>query len=131
MNTYDIEKLNLRPELPNVIIEDNMNPDECFQNETLRPILKIQHELIITLVKGYFKKKKNVFYNLTVDKREGYIKSNLLGDPKIIHELRGLVIGLFTSEEMERYLNNTSTINKRIQALLFQRINGIAKELAS
>ena len=91
--------------------------------------MKLQHELIIALVKEYFKKKKNVFYNLTLDKREDYIKNNLLGDPKIIHELRGLVIGLFTKEEIERYLKNKSTVNKRIQALLFQRINGIAKEI--
>jgi len=131
MNIYDTEKLSLRPHLPNVIIDENMNPDERFQNETLRPIMKIQHELIIALVKGYFKKKKNAFYNLTLDKREDYIKTNLLGDPKIIHELRGLVIGLFTIEEMEYYLLNKATINKRIQALLLQRMTGIAKELGS
>ena len=129
MNVFDAGKLGIRPTLANVIVKENMSPDEQFQNETLRPILKLQHELIIALVKEYFKKKKNVFYNLTLDKREDYIKNNLLGDPKIIHELRGLVIGLFTKEEIERYLKNKSTVNKRIQALLFQRINGIAKEI--
>ncbi len=125
MNVFDTGKLSIRPTLANVIVKENMNPDESFQNETLRPILKLQHKLIIVLVKEYFKKKKNVFYNLTLEKREDYVKSNLLGDPKIIHELRGLVIGLFTNEEMEPYLKNKSTVNKRIQALLFQRINGI------
>ena len=122
MNSYHKDKLSIRPILAKLVIHDNMTPDEQFQNQTLRPILKMQHELIILMVTAYIKMKKNAFYKLSNEKRPDYIKNNLLADRMIINELRGLVIGLFTVEETAYYLNNKSAISKRIQSLLFQRI---------
>jgi hypothetical protein len=82
----------------------------------------MQHSIIDLLIDKYIKKKKNAFYKLNLDQRPDYIKNKLLGDKMIIHELRGLILGLFTDKEIEFYLENQSKINKRIQALLFQRI---------
>lgn len=122
MQLHNKNKISIRPELPNVVINDNMTSDEKFQNGTLRPILKMQHDLVIAMTKEYIKVKKNTFYNLKKEERAGYIKNNLLADRMIVHELRGLVIGQFTSQEVEYYLENKSAINGRIQSFLFQRI---------
>ena len=121
MSTYDNDKVSIRPLLKD-LIHDEMTKDERFQNETLRPILKMQHELINLLMQIYIKNKKSVFYDLSLERRPSYIKKDLLGDPKIIHELRGLVIGMFTTDELTYYFENKGAINKRIQALLLQRI---------
>ena len=118
----DQDKISMRPTLPNVVVDDSMTLDEQFQNKTLRPIMKMQHDLILAMTGMYIKKKKNVFHNLTAEKKSDYIKNNLLADRMIIHELRGLVIGMFTIEEMEYYLDNRSALNKRIQNLFFERI---------
>jgi len=127
MNTYNKDKLSIRPQLPNTIINDDMTADELFQNDTLRPILKMQHDLIAFMLKEYIKVKKNAYYKLSIENRSHYVKNNILADRMIIHELRGLVIGLFTSEELVYYLAHKSAMNKRIQSLLFQRINDIAQ----
>jgi len=123
MNAYDSERMKIRPEIQNLVIQDNMTIEEKFQNRTLRPILKVQHELIVLRVNDFVKLKKNTFYKLPIEKRADYIKQNLLGDKMIIHELRALVSGLFTLEETKYYLQNKSTINKRMQSLLLQRIS--------
>ena len=124
MNTYNNDKINIRPELKG-LLNDEMTKDERFQNVTLRPILKMQHELINLLIQIHIKNKKSVFYDLSLERRPTYIKKDILGDPKIIHGLRGLVIGLFTVDELIYYLENKGAINKRIQALLYQRVCSI------
>ena len=123
MDSYSKDKINIRPILEKLVIDDIMTLDEKFQNESLRPILKMQHDLIVLMINEFIKMKKNAFYNLSIERRPDYIKDNLLGDRMVIHELRGIVIGLFTLEETDYYLKNKSTINKRIQSLLFQRIS--------
>jgi len=122
MQLENKNKTSLRPALPNVDSSDSLTPEERFQNETLRPILKLQHLLIELVVHGYFETKKGAFYKLNTDQKPDYIKKNLLSDKMIVHELRGIVIGLFTLEETKFYLKNRTTTNKRIQSLLFQRI---------
>lgn len=123
LNSSDKNKISIRPKIAKAVVNENMMPDEKFQNESLRPILKMQHELLIVLIKEFIILKKNAYYELSNEKKPDYIKNNLLADKRILHELRGLVLGLFTLEEMEYYLNNKSSINKRIQSLLFQRIS--------
>ena len=124
MNLTDQAKLDLRPILPNVIVNDEMHPDEVFQNQTLRPILKLQHETIIRMTQEYIKNRKNIYHNLRAEQKSDYIKNTLLADRMNSHELKEIIIGMFTLDEMEYYLENKSRINKRIQALLFQRMEG-------
>ena len=122
MDSYSEKKLSIRPRLTAIERNEGMTGDEEFQNGTLRPILKMQNDLLYLMVKAFLKMKKNVFYNLENAKREDYIKNNLLTDRMVIHELRGLIIGLFTTAELEYFIENKAAINKRIQSLLLQRI---------
>ena len=46
----------IRPEIPQAKIHDNMSVEERFQNETLRPIIKLQNDLLIELFKNYVRK---------------------------------------------------------------------------
>lgn len=122
MDTYTQSKIDMRPQLPNVIFNDSMSPVEIFQNKSLRPILKIQDQLLRVMMKEYIRVKKNTYYNISIEERRGYIKDNILGDRMILNEIRGIVLGLFTADEMQYYVTNKPAINKRIHSLLFQRI---------
>lgn len=128
MDSYDKNKTEIRPVLDLESADGSKTAEETFQNETLRPILKMQHELIRSMVHHYFRIKKNVFYNLKSEQRPPYIKNNLLGDKMIRYQLTGMVIGLFTTTEVDYYISNQSAINKRIQSLLYQRIMSMFEE---
>ncbi|GAK89105.1 hypothetical protein JCM19297_3629 [Nonlabens ulvanivorans] len=63
MNNRDEYLVALRPEIPNARVSDDMSVEEQFQNRTLRPIAKLQHDLLIAVFHNYIKKHKNVFWS--------------------------------------------------------------------
>ena len=85
-----------------------MSNDEAFQNKTLRPIIKMQNDLFIAVFKNYISKRKNVFYELTLQKQMAYIENAIHKDMKFRNSLKGMVIGQFTIEEYELYIINSS-----------------------
>ena len=122
METRDSLLLKLRPEIPGAKINSNMSSEECFQNKTLRPIIKFQNYLLLAAFKNYFNKHKNVFYNLNVEKKLDYIENAINKDMKFRNSLKGMVIGQFTLEEFDIYIQNSSALNKRMMDLVKERI---------
>ena len=51
-------KKQLRPEILSIIKTENFSALEKFQNEILRPIIKLQHDLILTRFEHYLKQNK-------------------------------------------------------------------------
>ncbi len=96
--------------------------EEYFQNTTLRPILKIQNDLIIAVFIEYCIKQKNTFFNLTVNKKLEYIEQNIQNDMKFRDFLKGIVIGFFTLDEYKAYSKNASNLNKRMITMLIERV---------
>lgn len=119
MRTHDV--LMIRGEALGNISEQS-SQEEKFQNRTLRPILKFQNDLLIESFKNYFNKQKNVFYNLTLDKKMNYIDNAVQKDIKFRNSLKGIILGLFTIEEYKEYIKNSSNLNKRMMILLIERI---------
>lgn len=123
----DKKIIELRPELSNVTlptIEDN-NPIlsiEAFQNQTLRPILKLQHDLLIAIFSHNIVVRKNAFYNLPEKSRSEYVSHTLKNDLKFKNRLIGVIIGHFTLEEYSFFENNEAEITRRITDLLIQRL---------
>ncbi|MFT5942300.1 MAG: hypothetical protein ACI9Q4_001562 [Sediminicola sp.] len=122
MNTRSTNLLSLRPEIPSARITDDMSKDERFQNQTLRPIIKLQNLLIISVFKNYIGKHKNRFYELTLQKRIEYIENAVQKDIKFRNSLKGLIIGQFTVEEYETYIQNSSALNKRMMNMVIERL---------
>jgi hypothetical protein len=54
-------------------ISAQSSADELFQNQTIRPILKLQNDLFIAVFINYAVKQKNVFFSLTPEKKMDYI----------------------------------------------------------
>ena len=112
----------IRPEFPSSTINDHMSSDERFQNLVLRPIIKLQHELLIGAFRNYIQKHKNVFYDLSLEKRIDYIENAIHKDMKFRNSLKGMVIGLFTVEEYTLYIQNSSALNKRMMNIVKERL---------
>lgn len=122
MNSRTNNLVNLRPEISTAKFSDLMSNDERFQNTTLRPIIKLQSELFIAVFKNYVAKHKNVFYDLTIEKRIDYIENAIHKDMKFRNSLKGMVIGVFTVDEYSLYIENSSALNKRMMHLVKERL---------
>jgi len=87
----------------------------------LRPILKLQNDLLIAVFKNYVLKYKNVFYELSVDNKMDYIENAIQKDMKFRNTLKGMVIGQFTIEEYLIFIQHASALNKRMMNLVIER----------
>ncbi|WP_374172716.1 glyoxalase [Flavobacterium tructae] len=96
--------------------------DELFQNQTIRPILKLQNDLFVAVFINYVNKNKADFYSYTVEKKLQTIENSIQKDIKFRNSLKGIVMALFTLEEYETYIQNSSSLNKRMMNLLIDRL---------
>src|SRR6187431_2134644 len=96
--------------------------DELFQNEVIRPILKLQNDLFIASFINYISKYKRDFYTRTVENKLSIIENAIQKDIKFRNALKGMIIALFTTEEYALYIKNSSSLNKRMMNLLIERL---------
>lgn len=96
--------------------------DELFQNQTIRPVLKLQNDLFIAAFINYANKNKADFYSYTVEKKLQTIENSIQKDIKFRNSLKGMAIALFTVEEYNTYIQNSSSLNKRMMNLLIDRL---------
>ncbi|PRX47377.1 glyoxalase [Salegentibacter salegens] len=118
----DLQLVALRPEIPSARVSENMSLDEQFQNKTLRPIAKLQDELLLEVFRNYTKKHKNKFYELKIEQRFNYIENAIQKDIKFRNSLKGIIIGQFTLEEYAAYIKNSSALNKRMMNIVKERL---------
>lgn len=96
--------------------------EEVFQNATLRPILKLQNDLIVLVFQNYVNQIKLPFKDFTVEKKMSSIATIISKDIQLQNTLKGIVIGLFTTEEYHYYSKTISNSNKRLKAMLIERL---------
>ena len=111
----------VRPVLKN-LINSNTSLIEKFQNEVLRPIIKMQNNLLVTFFKNYIKNRKIEFNKLGVEFQENKINSILTKDINFKNILIGSIIGHLNENEIKIYLKSKSELNKRIIQMLKQRL---------
>jgi hypothetical protein len=126
----DDHLVNMRPDLGQARMHDQMSSQEFFQNNTLRPILKLQNDLILALFRHYVEKHKGVFYELSTERKMDYIESAIHKDMKFRNILKGLVLGQFTLEEYRAYSADSSAINKRILSMIKERLKSQVQVLS-
>ena len=103
-------------------VTNESSTDEIFQNQVLRPILKLQNDLFIDVFRNYISKYKNDFYSYSVEKKLAYIENSIQKDIKFRNSLKGIIIGLFTIHEYNEYIKNSSSLNKRMMNILIERL---------
>ncbi len=122
-NTRDTDLVNIRPiiepPLQTVVDDDLIN----FQQFTLRPILKLQHPVIMLIAINFLEKSNKNFNERSKTDRLNILHQTIKGNLVFKKLLTGIIIGQFTVNEMSIYLSDTEEINKRITEFLFKRIS--------
>jgi len=118
--SYDL--IQMRPHIEKIKSFENMSRQEVFQNKTLRPILKLQNQLLLEIFRDYIITRKGTFYNLNNLNRLDYIEKNITKDQKFQNSIKGIIIGHFTIDEYQIYNQDISSINKRIINLAIDRL---------
>ncbi|MEM9259331.1 MAG: hypothetical protein AAGA62_06755 [Bacteroidota bacterium] len=125
MTDPDTSRLALRPKLD---FAPAAAPEEAFQNNSLRPIMKLQHGLLVAALRLYLEKRKVKMEQVAVKQRFAKIKELVTRDNRLRGLLFGITIGQFTAEEMQYYVQNEGSINRRITNLLVERLSSSFKE---
>ncbi|HBN03255.1 MAG TPA: glyoxalase [Bacteroidetes bacterium] len=114
--------LKLRPKLRRIKNELNSTLVEKFQNSTLRPILKFQHDLLMLVFHTCLIKNKILFENLSESEKESTLTQLFQKELAFRNQSLGIIIGLFTLEEYSHFAQEPGAYTKRITAMLKQRI---------
>ena len=122
MSSRDTYLKSLRPDILTKTIKTEMSMDEYFQNTVLRPIIKFQNDLLIAVFLQFCRKYKNVFFDLSIEKKVLYIESVIAKDSKLRSSFRDMIIGLFSVQEYSEYLINASALNKRMTGIVKERL---------
>lgn len=121
MDRPDKEIQELRWNIPSASTE-HASVVEAFQNATLRPIIKLQHEVIIELVKS---EKTFLFAVNTATSKDvfrNYTGIWLQKRPKVKNQLIGLVIGMMTTIEIKDYQLHSGEYDRRITSIVVTRV---------
>ena len=132
METLILEKRDavLQTIRPEVSYETSVQNDiEDFQNQTLRPILKFQNDLILAQFKEYLEKHKTKFYTFNREAQRDFVRDVLRSDLSIRNLLVPMVIGFFTLEEFAFFKEHRSQISKRTLNLIVRRIQDQVEKL--
>lgn len=123
-----ITKLDLRESL-NITNSETTTETEIFQNQTLRPILKLQNDLYFSLFTNYALRQKADFNSLSISKKQIFIEQSIQKDAVLKNTFIGITIGMFTLEELKIYESESKVFNKRIITMLIERLKSqIGKE---
>lgn len=114
-------KLSLRPIIKTKEFEKSTE-EERFQTQTLRPILKLQNELLLRLFRNHITESKSAFYALSVENKNLFVENSLQKNIVLKNKLLGVTLGMLTLEELAVYSSKTSLYNKRIMGLIVERI---------
>lgn len=95
---------------------------ETFQNVTLRPVLKFQNGLIISVMNNFLSEHKYEVKNLTDNKKKDHINHTIKNNLPLKQLMTGFIVGHFTDEELVFYYANKKEVSKRIVSMLIERM---------
>ena len=116
------KRISLRPTVESAKVDETTHPNEIFQNEILRPIIKMQHLLILAFVSDHIMKLNKEFLELSKGKQKTFVTNIFAKDNTFKHRLIGLILGQFTVEEFKTYTAIAPDVNKRIFTICLERM---------
>lgn len=103
---------------PIISTEPSESAAEKFQNDVLRPILKLQHSVLIQL----FSQNMPPFKSKEWTEQKQQITEKIQKDPYLSALLSGVVLGMMTPDELTEYGENTKEYARRMKSMLLQRV---------
>lgn len=122
INSRDQFLLKGRPEIPSIQNTTKTLDLEVFQNKVLRPILKLQNTIFVSVFLDELRRKKQDFTTFNSEDKHKSIQRHLNTNSSLKQRFLGIVMGLFTNTEMDFYQRHMSAINKRIFSMLKIRL---------
>lgn len=113
----------------NNLINELTTEIESFQNTTIRPIIKMQHLLLVASFKYYLEKRKLDLQGCSELEVNNKIKSIYNKDIAYRNISLGIIIGHFSSSEFSFYTHHSTEINKRIIKIIHQRVQNSLSEI--
>ena len=120
----------VRPKLPDAITEGELKEEELFQNMVLRPVVKMQHDLLIMRLKSHFRSKRVLFNVMDNKKRTEVVIQAFQSDLNLKKEIQGMITGQLSLVEFQQYLKSERSLNKRIIQMVRNRMIDSLWELA-
>ena len=120
----------VRPTLRESLTQGALKEKELFQNMVLRPVIKMQHDILILRVKSYFTSKRVMFNFMDKKKRTVAIEQAFLGDNAFKKEIQGMILGQLNADEFKGYLKSERSMNKRIIQMVRNRMLDSILELS-
>ena len=121
MDNNNENKLSIRPILKNMPLK-YFSDEEAFQNKTLRPILKMQNELLLKLFFEQLSKLRINWKELSVVQKQSVLNNLFKTDISFKNALTYIIAGQFTIDEFDYFLENPKNFSKRICQMAKQRI---------
>lgn len=115
------ELVALRP-IIHTVRNSDVSPMEQFQNESLRPIIKMQHDVLMGLVRSQPNFEEILLRKGSAQQFHDRVRTFIVKQPSLKQLLIGMVLGMFTLEELAVYTKHATDFNKRISGMICQRI---------
>lgn len=116
------KRISLRPIIENALVNGQTTSAESFQNVTLRPVIKMQHPLLLAFVSDHVLKVNKGFMELSIEQKRLFLIQLFQKDAVLKQRIIGMMMGQFTLEEFRMYSTIETDINKRIVAICLERI---------
>jgi len=111
-----------RPHIASASVSEASSDAEAFQNKTLRPIIKMLHNLLLLHFSNLLASKRNLYFKLSVKDKSDYIAKIFETDTAYKRELRGIVLGHFTLSELNSYSAVKVEADRRINKIVLERL---------
>ncbi|UOG74495.1 hypothetical protein MTX78_20535 [Hymenobacter tibetensis] len=93
-----------------------------FLHHTLRPVLKLQNELLLAVVADFVRDHHVPLATASAVDQQRLLTELLTRNVKLRYTVIGLVSGLFTSAELEFYRQHRAELNRRLLELAVRRV---------
>lgn len=98
-----------------------INPPEVFQNGVLRPIIKMQSDLLMAHIQARIASMKIDWTRLKLLQKREALNTLFTKDQGFKNEIVGMVIGHFSLEEYQEYKSMQKELNRRITQIVLNR----------
>ncbi|GAB3304069.1 hypothetical protein [Hymenobacter tenuis] len=131
LSAADAALLALRPVITLAQPLDAADTVGAFLHHTLRPVLKLQNQLLLATLADFLADHHVPYAGASVTEQQRLVAELLSRNTKLRYTIIGLMVGLFTEEETIFYRANRAELNRRLLELAIRRAQDQTPAIAS
>ncbi|MCA8831992.1 hypothetical protein [Hymenobacter pini] len=120
----------LRPTVQ-VSATPNDTPVAHFLHTTLRPVLKLQHDVLLLVVADFVRDHHIPLSSAAGTEQQRLLTELLSRNTKLRYTIVGLIVGQFTRPELATYRQHRPELNRRLLELASRRVQDQAAAVAT